>query len=185
MVCMQVPEKWSDKQFLRTRARACVCVCERESEISKQKVLSWNPIVFIHMVPELKLTLGICVREIIILWDNSGCGWVELKGRARSKERVCVSLCERLVGRGRKMNSNLYGGREIHEVRVCDSNAHEEMRYVCVCERLHNSLTYHYLAIVDVHHLNINQYLLHIMTKGTISIQHYKDWTLTYHIFSI
>ena len=52
-----------------------VCVCERErgregereSEISKQKVLCWNPILCIHMVPELELTLGICVRDIIIL----------------------------------------------------------------------------------------------------------------------
>ena len=42
---------------------------------------------------------------------------------------------------------------------------------------------YHYLAIVDVHRLNISQYLLRIVAKGTISIQHYKDWTLTYHIF--
>ena len=42
-------------------------VLERESEISKQKVLCWNPIVCIHMVPELELTLGICVRDIIIL----------------------------------------------------------------------------------------------------------------------
>ena len=51
------------------RARVCVCVREREreSEISKQKVLCWNPIVCIHMVPELELTLGICVRDIIIL----------------------------------------------------------------------------------------------------------------------
>ena len=164
---------------------ACVCVCEREreSEISKQKVLCWNPIVCIHMVPELELTLGICVRDIIILWDISGCGWAELKGWACSTERACVFLCERLVGRGRKTNSNLDGGREIHEVRVCDSDAHREMRYVCVWERLHNSFTYHYLAIVDVHRLNISQYLLRIMAKGTISIQRYKDWTLTYHIF--
>ena len=59
------------------RARARVCERERggergtererESEISKQKVLCWNPIVCIHMVPELELTLGICVRDIIIL----------------------------------------------------------------------------------------------------------------------
>ena len=42
-------------------------VWERESEISKQKVLCWNPIVCIHMVLELELTLGICVRDIIIL----------------------------------------------------------------------------------------------------------------------
>ena len=42
-------------------------VWERESEISKQKVLCWNPIVCIHMVRELELTLGICVRDIIIL----------------------------------------------------------------------------------------------------------------------
>ena len=48
-------------------ACACVCVRERESEISKQKVLCWNPIVCIHMVPELELTLGICVTDIIIL----------------------------------------------------------------------------------------------------------------------
>jgi len=60
---------------MSTRARACVCVCvcvcvrerERESKISKEKVLCWNPIVCIHMVPELELTLGICVRDIIIL----------------------------------------------------------------------------------------------------------------------
>ena len=55
------------------RVFVCVCVCVREreregeSEISKQKVLCWNPIVCIHMVPELELTLGICVRDIIIL----------------------------------------------------------------------------------------------------------------------
>ena len=63
------------RETMRTRARArvCVCVCERERErerereISKQKVLCWNPIVCIHMVPELELTLGICVRDIIIL----------------------------------------------------------------------------------------------------------------------
>ena len=30
---------------------------------------------------------------------------------------------------------------------------------------------------------NINQYLLRIVGKGTLSIQRYKDWTLTYHIF--
>ena len=48
------------------------------------------------------------------------------------RERVCVFLCERLVGWGRNTNSNLCGGREIHEVRVCDSDAHGEMRYVCV-----------------------------------------------------
>ena len=65
-------------------------------------------------------------------------------------------LCERLVGRGRKTNSNLDGGREIDEVRACDSDAHKEMRYVCVRERLHNSFTYHYLVIVDAHRLNIN-----------------------------
>jgi len=41
---------------------------------------------------------------------------------------------------------------------------------------------YHYLATVDVHRLNINQYLLRIMAKDTISIQRYKDWTLTYRI---
>ena len=59
-------------------------------------------------------------------------GWAELKGWACSTERACVFLCERLVGQGRKTNSNLDGGREIREVRVCDSNAHREMRYVCV-----------------------------------------------------
>ena len=52
-------------------ARACVCEREgegeRESEISKQKVLCWNPIVCIHMVSEIELTLGICLRDIIIL----------------------------------------------------------------------------------------------------------------------
>ena len=36
---------------------------------------------------------------------------------------------------------------------------------------------------MDVHRLNINQYLLRIVAKGTISIQRYKDSTLTYHIF--
>ena len=46
---------------------ARVCVRERESKISKQKVLCWNPIVCIHMVPGLELTLGICVRDIIIV----------------------------------------------------------------------------------------------------------------------
>ena len=57
----------------KNEARNNVCVCERErerereSEISKQKVLCWNPIVCIHMVPKLELTLGICVRDIIIL----------------------------------------------------------------------------------------------------------------------
>ena len=63
-VCMQVPEKMK-----RETMCVCVCVCvrEREREISKQKVLCWNPIVCIHMVPELELTLGICVRDIIIL----------------------------------------------------------------------------------------------------------------------
>ena len=61
---MQVPEKMK-----RETMCACVCVCEREREreISKQKVLYWNPVVCIHMVPELELTLGICVRDIIIL----------------------------------------------------------------------------------------------------------------------
>lgn len=41
-------------------------------------------------------------------------------------------MCERLVGWGIKMNSNLDGGREIHEVHVCDFDAHVEMRYVCL-----------------------------------------------------
>ena len=36
---------------------------------------------------------------------------------------------------------------------------------------------------MDMHRLNISQYLLRIVAKGTISIQRYKDWTLTYHIF--
>ena len=57
---------------------------------------------------------------------------MELKGWACLAEGACVFLCERLVGRGRKMNSNLDGGREINEVRMCDSNAHVEMRYVCM-----------------------------------------------------
>ena len=47
------------------------------------------------------------------------------------RERECVFLCKRLVGRGRKTNSNLDGGREIHEVRMCDSDVHKEMRYLC------------------------------------------------------
>ena len=55
-----------------------------------------------------------------------------IKGVACSIERVCVFLCEILVGRGRKTNSNLDGRREIHEVRVCDSDAHREIKYVCV-----------------------------------------------------
>ena len=46
-------------------------------------------------------------------------------------ESVCF-FCERLVGRGRKTNLTLTEGEEIHEVRVCDSDAHREMRYVCV-----------------------------------------------------
>ena len=57
-VCMQVPEKMKRETMC---ARACV------SEISKLKVFCRNPIVCIHMVPELELTLGICVRDIIIL----------------------------------------------------------------------------------------------------------------------
>ena len=60
IVCMQVPEKMK-------RETMCWRERERESEISKQKVLCWNPIVCIHMVPELESTLGICVRDIIIL----------------------------------------------------------------------------------------------------------------------
>ena len=63
---MQEVEKMK-RETMSKRARARVCVCVREREISKQKVLCWNPIVFIHMVPELELTLGICVRDIIIL----------------------------------------------------------------------------------------------------------------------
>ena len=63
---MQVLEKMK-RETMCVCARACVCVRERESEISKQKVLCWNPIVCIHMVPELELTLGICVRDIIII----------------------------------------------------------------------------------------------------------------------
>ena len=122
------------------RARVCVCVCihmvhcmySYGALLESQKVLCWNPIVCFHMVPELELTLGICVRDIIILWDISGCGWAELKGWSCSTERARVFLCGRLVGRGRKTNSNLDGGREIHEVRVCDCDAHGEMRYVCV-----------------------------------------------------
>ena len=57
---MQVLEKMK-------RETMCVGERERESEISKQKVLCWNPIVCIHMIPELELTLGICVRDIIVL----------------------------------------------------------------------------------------------------------------------
>ena len=178
----------------KNEARNNVCVCARvcvwETERDRERARSQNkrcsagiPLYVFIWVPELELTLGICVRDIIILWDINGCGWAELKGWACSTERVCVFLCERLVGRGRKTNSNLDGGREIHEVRVCDSDDHRE--YVCVWERLHNSFTYHYLAIVDVHRLNTNQYLLRIVAKGKISIQRYKDWTLTYHIFSI
>ena len=52
---------------VHARARVCEIERERESEISKQKVLCWNTVVCIHMVPELELTLGICVRDIIIL----------------------------------------------------------------------------------------------------------------------
>jgi hypothetical protein len=50
----------------------------------------------------------------------SGGGWAELTGWECSTERVCVFLCERLVGRGRKTISNLDGGREIDGVRVYD-----------------------------------------------------------------
>ena len=120
---MQVPDKNEERNNV-----VCVCV----SGIWKQKVLYWNPIVCIHMVPGLKLTLRICVQDTVILCDISGGGWVELKGWACSTERACVFLCERLVGRGRKTNSNLDGGREIHEAHVCDSDAHGEMRYVRV-----------------------------------------------------
>ena len=55
------------------------------------------------------------------------------------------------------------------------------MRVRDIAQFIHVSLS----TIVDVHRLNINQYLLRIVAKGTISIQRYKDWTLTYHIFSI
>ena len=55
-VCVQVAEKLKRETM-----------CGREREISKQKVLCWNPIVCIHMVPELDLILGLCVRDIIIL----------------------------------------------------------------------------------------------------------------------
>ena len=51
----------------KTEARNNVLERERESKMSKQKVLCWNPIVCIHMVRELELTLGICVRDIIIV----------------------------------------------------------------------------------------------------------------------
>ena len=157
-------------------ACACVCVCvwERERNLKTKGALLESHCMYSY-----------CSRTRVILWDISGCGWAELKGWACSTERACVFLCERLVGRGRKTNSNLDGGREIHEVRVCDSDAHREMRYVCVWERSHNSFTYHYLVTMDVHRLNISQYLLRIVAKGTISIQRYKDWTLTYHIFSV
>ena len=50
----------------------------------------------------------------------SGGGWAELKGWVCSTERESVFLCEILVGRGRKMISNLDGGREIDGARVCD-----------------------------------------------------------------
>ena len=56
-----------------------------------------------------------------------------------------------------------------------------EKRDMYVYER---DCTYHYLAIVDMDRLNINQYLLRVVAKDTISIQRYKDWTLTYHFFS-
>ena len=67
-MCEAYLKHHEDKQNgVHANASVCVCVRERESEISKQKVLCWNPIVCIHMVPELELTLGICVRDIIIL----------------------------------------------------------------------------------------------------------------------
>ena len=69
-MCEAYLKHHEDKQNgVHVNASVCVCMCvrERESEISKQKVLCWNPIVCIHMVSELELTLGICVRDIIIL----------------------------------------------------------------------------------------------------------------------
>ena len=71
-MCEAYLKHHEDKQnFVHASAekmkRETMCWRERESEISKQKVLCWNPIVCIHMVPELELTLGICVRDIIIL----------------------------------------------------------------------------------------------------------------------
>ena len=65
------------------------------------------------MVPGIDLTLGICVQDVVILRDMSGGGWAELKGYACSPKITCVFLCERLMGRGRKTNSNLDGRREI------------------------------------------------------------------------
>ena len=64
VMCNQVLEKMKRETM---SMHACVVVCVCVSEISKRKVLCWNPIVCIHMVPGLKLTLGICVRDIIIL----------------------------------------------------------------------------------------------------------------------
>jgi hypothetical protein len=119
-VCMKVPEKNEKRNNVSVCVCVCVCVCvwerererEREREISKQKVLCWNPIVCIHMVPRPELTLGICVRDIVILWDISGGGWAELKGWACSTERACVFLCERLVGHGRKWILTLTEGEK-------------------------------------------------------------------------
>ena len=50
------------------------------------------------------------------------------------------------------------------------------MRVREIAQFIHVSLS----TIVEAHRLNINQYLLRIVAKGTISIQRYKDWTLTY-----
>ena len=67
-MCEAYLKHHEDKQNgVHANARERERVRESESEISKQKVVCWNPIVCIHMVPELELTLGICVRDIIIL----------------------------------------------------------------------------------------------------------------------
>ena len=62
-------------------------------EVSKQQVFYWNPIVQVHIVTELELTLRIYVRDIVIIRDMSGGGWEELKGWVCSIESVCVCMC--------------------------------------------------------------------------------------------
>ena len=94
-------------------------------------------------------------------------------------------LCERLVGRGRKTNLTLTEGEKYTKC-ACVIPMPTRKSDMYACERdCTISFMYHYLAIMDVHRLNISQYLLRIVAKGTISIQRSKDWTLTYHIFCI
>ena len=53
------------------------------------------------------------MQDVVILRDMSGGGRAESKGYACSPKITCIFLCERLMGQGRKMNSNLDGRRKI------------------------------------------------------------------------